>query len=70
MEQRRTFNLPGSGLHCGSCDAALPKVRDTRQIGGLIVRQRICPACGAVNETAERVFNTRPKRSRFRDAYE
>lgn len=70
MEDRRTFKLPGSGLHCGACDAPLPRVNDTRQAGGLIVRQRVCTACGAVNETMERVFNTRQKRSRFRDAYE
>ena len=54
--------LPGDGLSCGACGAALPQVARTVQTSGMIVRDRDCGNCGERNTTAERVIATRPVR--------
>lgn len=65
----RTFNLPGTGLRCGNCNAVLAGVEDTRRTEGLIVRRRYCP-CGHINETVERVIGSHPHRRKMSDPCE
>jgi transcriptional regulator NrdR family protein len=62
VAEQRTFQLPGGGLKCEVCGEALPNVYRTRPSGGFILRERICPKCGEVNKTAERVINTQDRR--------
>lgn len=62
------FQLPG-GLKCGSCNATLPSVWRTIKTMGFVTRERICPQCGKINTTSERVINVR-ERGRFNDACE
>jgi len=67
VDNLRIFDLPGSGLKCGNaeCGETLPRVARTITTDGFITRERICPACGMVNTTSERVINTREKRTYF-----
>ena len=60
--EQRTFQLPGGGLKCGKCEAVLPRVSRTIKTPGFVTRERVCPQCGEVNTTAERVINTRLRR--------
>lgn len=64
---RRTFNLPGHGLRCEKCDSSLPRVHRTVTTDGFVTRERICPECGALNITAERVIHARDRRKYFSD---
>ncbi len=61
------FQLPGGGLKCGKCGTTLPNVSRTIKSPGFVTRERICPQCGQVNTTGERVLNTRKINSRFSD---
>ena len=61
MTDLREFSLPG-GIKCGACGEVLPRVNRTLTTEGFITRERICPACGKVNTTSERVINTRDRR--------
>lgn len=58
----KEFQLPGVGLKCGACSATLPSVTRTFKTEGFVTRERICPACGKVNTTSERVINAREMR--------
>lgn len=60
MSELKTFALP-NGITCGKCGAAVG-VKHTRTIPGLVIRERICQACGTMNKTIERVFETRDLR--------
>ena len=62
MADHRTFQLPGGGLKCGKCQAVLPRVSRTIKTPGFVTRERVCPNCGEVNTTSERVINTRSRR--------
>ena len=66
-EKARTFQLPGSGLKCGKFDAVLLRASRTIKTPGFVTRERICPQCGEVNTTAERVINTRSRRQYLGD---
>lgn len=59
------FKLPDSGLKCGKCGSVLPTVSRTVKSPGFLTRERICPSCGKVNTTSERVINTRDRRGFF-----
>ena len=61
MAEQRTFQLPGGGLKCGKCQAVLPRVSRTIKTPGFVTRERVCPQCGEVNTTSERVINTRSR---------
>lgn len=63
--EHRTFQLPGAGLKCGACQTVLPTVARTVQSPGFVRRERVCPKCGLLNETTERVIQTREKRRYF-----
>lgn len=65
MGEQREFQLPGSGLTCGTCGALLTKVTRTIKTPGFITRERVCPHCGKLNTTSERVINTRDRRGYF-----
>ena len=65
MAEQRTFRLPGGGLKCEVCGESLPRVYRTRPSGGFILRERVCPECGKVNRTSERVISTEPRQDRF-----
>ena len=65
MDEAREFQLPGGGLKCESCGSPLPRVYRTRPSGGFILRQRVCPKCGKLNTTSERVISAEPRRDRF-----
>jgi len=65
MKERNHFHLPGNGLKCGHCDAALPRVHRTVTTEGFITRERICDDCGKINTTSERIINTRERRGYF-----
>ena len=67
MNDKRTFNLPGHGLQCDACGETLPSVAHTRKTIGMIVRERRCPGCGALNKTVERVIVNYAKQ-RFSDS--
>ena len=57
------FRLPG--LKCGECNATLPRVTRTVKTEGFITRERICPKCGKINTTGERVMNVRTRFRKF-----
>ena len=57
------FQLPG--LKCGDCNATLPRVTRTVKTEGFITRERICPECGKLNTTGERVMNVRERFGKF-----
>lgn len=65
MGEFREFSLPGSGLRCGKCNAALTRVHRTITTPGFVTRERICQQCGQLNTTSERVINTRDRRGYF-----
>lgn len=69
-EQLEEFAIRGRGLKCGHCGSALPRIADTRQTDGMVIRKRLCAKCGRVNETMERVFSTRGKRSYMNEVLE
>ena len=62
MPESRTFQLPGDGLTCLNCRAVLPSISRTIKTPGFVTRERVCPECGKVNTTSERVINTRSRR--------
>ena len=62
MAESRTFRLPRGGVKCGKCQAVLQRVNRTITTPGFVTRERICPRCGEINTTAERVINTRSRR--------
>lgn len=64
MEERRKFELPGTGLRCGGCGEFLPHVDRTKETEGFVNRERRCPGCGQINVTDERVIHTRPVRAK------
>jgi transcriptional regulator NrdR family protein len=66
----REFQLPGGGLNCGHCGGTLTRVFRTITTQGFITRERICPCCGKINTTSERVLNVRDRRSSFNDKCE
>jgi len=66
----RSFQLPGAGLQCGHCGEFLPRVFRTITSRGFITRERICPKCGKINTTSERVLNTRNRKGSFNDPCE
>ena len=57
------FELPGIGLKCGKCGDILPQVDRTVKSAGFVIRERICPGCGSLNSTTERVIATRERRT-------
>lgn len=63
------FVLPG-GLKCGDCQTALPSVWRTVTTPGFVTRERLCPKCGKINTTSERVINVRERRGRFSEPCE
>ena len=63
--EHRTFQLPGGGLKCGDCGETLPTVFRTVTTPGFVTRERICPKCGKINTTAERVINVRDRKGFF-----
>lgn len=65
MGEASEFRLPGSGLLCGQCGEVLPRVHRTVTTVGFVTRERICPKCGKLNTTSERVINTRDRRGYF-----
>ena len=69
MAELKSFQLPGGGLKCGDaeCQSVLPTVARTITSDGWITRERICPQCGKVNTTSERVINTRERRRYMTD---
>lgn len=64
------FKLPSGGLKCQSCGGELPRVYRTIRSSGFVIRERICPECGKINTTAERVVNVRTKERFSDEAYE
>ena len=66
------FQLPGQakGLKCGECSTVLPDVFRTIKSPGFLTRERICPKCGCINTTGERVLNVRSRKSKFTDPCE
>ncbi len=67
MAEQRTFQLPDGGLKCGKCQTVLPRVSHTIKTPGFVTRERVCPQCGEVNTTSERVINTRSRRGYLGD---
>lgn len=66
MTERRTFSLPGQqGIPCYECGAVLNSVYRTTRSDGLIIRERVCPRCCAINTTGERVLHARANANRF-----
>lgn len=63
--EQREFQLPGGGLKCGNCQTTLPNVSRTIKTAGFLTRERICPKCGKLNTTSERVINVRDRRGYF-----
>ena len=61
---RRVFRLPGTGLTCFDCGTVLPEVDRTIARDGFVMRDRLCPKCGVMNRTTERVIGARTIRSR------
>jgi len=67
----REFKLPGGeGLACEQCRTPLHKVYRTTRSAGFVMRERICPQCGAIHTTSERVLAVRNKLSNFSDQRE
>lgn len=68
-DELRSFDLPGSGLHCSVCGAGLPATSRRVNHPGFIVRERRCPNCGKINDTTERVIGARDVRSYERHSF-
>lgn len=70
MKELRTFDLVDPGLRCGECSERLLKVFRTKASEGWITRERICPKCGSLNTTTERVVSTRSRSIRMNEGCE
>lgn len=65
MAEHREFQLPGGGLKCAACGCVLHRVSRTVTTPGFVTRERICPGCGKINTTSERILNVRERKGFF-----